>query len=489
MPIRPTQSAAHDEPDGLGLPEWAGRFVVERTLAHQPGVMTVYAGRDTRRQVAVVVRVLPWIAEGTIQARAFDDAVSMRRRIDHPGLAPVLDAGRGAQGAWVATAPGDETLADLLARDGVLGAEDSIAVLSPVAEALDLAHAHGMVCDSLTPSDVWVITEPGGRVRGMLADVGPSWPAKLRPGRLLGEVDELAPEEIRGAAPSPSSNIYALGALLVRCLTGEPPFRAGSRAATLSAHLESPPPRVSERFDGRATGLDDVIASALAKEPGARPASAVTLVADAAGRLGLEGLAPVAPEPRAAAPATAPSPVGLPAAKPRAGRRTGWPVLTALLVPAAILIALAGYLVVRPDGSRQRPAARPPAADSRPAEALAASATLRPPTSSGGSDGPTGAVRVTGGDGRYVMTIAGAGLPPESTDPVQAYTVWLVGPGRRALRLGAVVPAVGSSGRFVNHRTLPAGASRYRRLMVTLETSLGNRPAGPTVLAGRVKLP
>jgi hypothetical protein len=205
----------------------------------------------------------------------------------------------------------------------------------------------------------------------------------------------------------------------------------------------------------------------------------VALVADAAARLGLEGPvpAPVAPARRLVAQAP----------KPSAGGHSRWPVLIALLAPAAILVALAAYLVLRPSGDK--PAAKSPAATPQLAETLVASADLRPPGGATGGEGPTGAVRVAGGDGRHVLTVAGAGLPPESKDPVQAYTVWLSGPGRRMLRLGAVVPPVGRSGRFVNHRTLPAGASRYRRLIVTLESSLGTRPSGPTVLTGRVALP
>jgi hypothetical protein len=239
---------------------------------------------------------------------------------------------------------------------------------------------------------------------------------------------------------------------------------------------------VSERFDGRATGLDDVVASALAKDPAARPESALAVVADAAARLGLEGpvSAAVAPHPRNA-PVAAVADGSAPRRHPR------WPVLITLLTPAAILVALAAYLVVRPSG--EKPAVRPPAANAQPAERLVASAELRPPGGATGGEAATGAVRVVGGDGRYVLTIAGAGLPAEAKDPIEAYTVWLAGPGRRVLRLGAVVPPVGTSGRFVNHRTIPAGASRYRRLIVTRETSLGKRPSGPTVLSGRVKLP
>jgi hypothetical protein len=232
-----------------------------------------------------------------------------------------------------------------------------------------------------------------------------------------------------------------------------------------------------------------VVASALAKEPAERPDSAVALVADAASRLGLEGAvpAPVALEPRAGA-ATVVVP-DRSVSKPGGGRRARWPVLLALLAPAAILIALAGYLMVRSGAPSAQPPARSPAANAKPAGTVVASATLRPPGGGAAGEGPTGAVRVVGGDGRYVVTIAGAGLRPEASDPVEAYTVWLVGPRRAALRLGAVVPAVGKTGRFVNHRVLPSRAWRYRRLIVTLETSLGARPSGPTVLDGRVRLP
>jgi hypothetical protein len=488
MPTPPMQPAARAQRDGSGPPAWTARFAVERTLADQAGVMAVYAGRDTRDQASVVIRVIPWIADGTIQARAFEDGVSVRRRLDHPGIAPVVDAGIGPYGAWIATSPGDETLDALLARGGPLAPEDAIVLLAPVAAALDVAHARGLVCDALTPAEVWITRDAAGRPRGELADIGPAWPTTLRPGRLLGDVDQLAPEEIRGETPSPRSNTYALGALLVRCLTGEPPFPATSRAAALSAHLETSPPRVSERVDRELPGLDRVVASALAKDPAERPASATALLAAAADALGVEGSAATVDPPEPPPPATALPVTQEPPRNPDRGRGRLL-VLLLLLAPAAVLIALAAYLVVHSGAPRAQPTQRSPVPTVQRAATAVESVTLHPPGAQPGGDGPTGAVRVVQRDGSYVLTIAGARLPPESTDPVEAYTVWLVGPGRAALRLGAVVPAVGRTGRFVNHRELPRGANRYRRLIVTREVSLEARPVGPTVLEAQVRLP
>jgi hypothetical protein len=114
--------------------------------------------------------------------------------------------------------------------------------------------------------------------------------------------------------------------------------------------------------------------------------------------------------------------------------------------------------------------------------------TLRPP---GGErpGGPTGAARVARRSGRYLLTIAGAHLAPEARHPIEAYTVWLLGPGARALRLGAIAPPVGTTGRFLNHRFLPAASAGYQRIAVTRETTLGSKPAGPEVLTAPLRLP
>jgi hypothetical protein len=481
--IGSTVDSVHRAPDHA-LPARLGRYAVDGLVCRQPGVLTRYAGHD--RRGAVLLHVLPWIAEGTMQGRTFDQGIALRRRLPRSGLAELVDAGRFADGAWFATEPLERTLSDRLASAGPLAPEDAVAMLAPVAAALDAAHARGLVADRLGPAAVWLRQGADGKVTGVLADVGPPWPPEVRPGRLLGDVSCVAPEQIRGAAPSPAGDVYGLGVLLVWCLTGEAPFGASSRAATLQAHLEAPPPPVRDRVPGCPPALDALLGSALAKDPGARPGSAGALLGEAAASLGLAADLgpPRAPAPAAAGAGDAPA---APAQATRPGRgRLALPLL--LAAPALVLIALTGYLLTRAGDRSAGVAPRAPATAARRAVAVVADLTLRPPSGEL-AGGPTGAVRVVRRGGRYLLTIAGAHLPAESRHPVEAYTVWLLGPGRRALRLGAIAPRVGASGRFLNHRILPAGSSRYRRIAVTRETTLGTHPGGREVLSVRFRLP
>jgi YVTN family beta-propeller protein len=103
-------------------------------------------------------------------------------------------------------------------------------------------------------------------------------PRTVEPG-LLGTIDYVAPEQIRGDEVDGRADVYALGCLLCECLTGEPPFPRSSDAAVLFAHLEEEPIAPA--------GLEPVMARALAKEPGDRYGSCVELVAAAREALGV----------------------------------------------------------------------------------------------------------------------------------------------------------------------------------------------------------
>ncbi|WP_259314275.1 serine/threonine protein kinase [Capillimicrobium parvum] len=474
-------------------------FEIERALDHQPGVFAAYAARDPRRDDEVLLRVLVHLARRPAGLGAFSDAVALRRRLRHPGLAEVIDAGRSPHGPWIATRPAPgRTLDDLLAAERRLSAERTIAILAAIAAALDAAHAVDLVCDSLTAHAILVGGDAGREDAGVLADVGPRWPGSLRPGRLLGDVDGLAPEEIRGEAPSPRSNVYSLAALLVRCLTGDPPYTSGSRAGTLGAHLSASPPSVCERVAGSPPALDQLVASALAKDPAARPSTAGELVARAADALCVD--APLVPACGPVSDPPAASPIRGAAAgevasrgenvpPPRRSRARGTVRALAVGIPAVLLIGLALVAALRSAGGAEQGT---PATPGRTAQQLGprvASATLLPPGGQAGATAPSGTTRVEALRGRRVITIAAEGLAPEPRTPVAAYAVWLVRSSSDALPLGFVVPPVGTSGRFVNHRDLPAGAERYREVVVTLEHAVHDTPEGPVVLRGPLRLP
>jgi serine/threonine-protein kinase len=479
-------------------PSRIGPFRIERRLLHQPGVGSVYAAHAANGE-PVMLRVLTFAGHQPPAARrAHAAAMRLWRAIAHPGLVGLVDSGDGRDGPWVATErAAHSALATQLLRGGPLAPARALALLAPVAGALDHVHERGLVCDTLSAHTL-VIRGTSREETGMLAEIGPGWPAAWRPGRLLGPLDGLAPEEIRGAAPSPASNVYALTAVLLRCLTGEAPFPAASRAATLLAHLHATPPRPSAGPSGLPPALDDVVASGLAKTPQDRPGSAAELIRQAAGALGVE-LEPVA-EPLAepapplgrpvafpTAPASAPVASTDGAASPPSRTRRATLALT-LLAPAAVLLGWAAYAATRPAGDRP-PVSRepPPAFESRPGRTVA-SVTLRPPDGSAAGR-PTGAVRIDVVSKRLVITIAGNNLPAEGGRPRTAYTVWLLNSREDALRLGTVEPPVGSSGRFVSHGTLPPGSRRYRRVMISTERTRSAMPAGPTILSSPIRIP
>jgi serine/threonine protein kinase len=107
-----------------------------------------------------------------------------------------------------------------------------------------------------------------------------------RPGQALGSLDYMAPEQIRGEDVSPATDIYALGCVFLECLLGTPPFGGRPSMRVLFAHLQEPPPDVTESRPDVSAATAKAITRAMEKEPEDRPASAsgyVESVARAAG--------------------------------------------------------------------------------------------------------------------------------------------------------------------------------------------------------------
>ncbi len=126
----------------------------------------------------------------------------------------------------------------------------------------------------MKPSNVLV----DGKGRAALTDfglaTGPAYTVLTRPGQLVGTVDYLAPELIAGAPAGTPADIYSLGCVAFACLAGAAPF-AGRRAfETTVAHLGEEPRDPCAERDDTPDGLGPAVLTALAKEPGDRPASA-----------------------------------------------------------------------------------------------------------------------------------------------------------------------------------------------------------------------
>ena len=166
--------------------------------------------------------------------------------------------------------PGDD-LRTILRLGGRMAPEQATHVIAQVASALDAAHAHGLVHRDVKPANV--LLTPEGHV--YLTDFGlskrlSSQTQATRSGVILGTLDYMAPEQIRGETIGTYTDVYSLGCLIAHLLTGEVPFPVRTDEGKLWAHFTEPPPRVSERVPSLGTRFDPVIARAMNKHPDRR---------------------------------------------------------------------------------------------------------------------------------------------------------------------------------------------------------------------------
>jgi serine/threonine-protein kinase len=202
--------------------------------------------------------------------------------LSHPHIVPIHDAGEqdGRGYLAMALARGGSLAGRLEA--GPLDLSEAAALLGAVAEALDAAHAAGLVHRDVTPANI--LLDPGGP---WLADFGIARrldaTAMTGEGVLVGTAGFLAPEVIAGGAAGPAADRYALAAVAFEALAGRPPFAAEGAPGLLYAHLNQAVPRASSLRPGLPAAVDGALRRGLAKDPRDRPASAGALVASLSG--------------------------------------------------------------------------------------------------------------------------------------------------------------------------------------------------------------
>ena len=239
----------------------------------------VYLAMDSSgRKVALKV-LRDDVAIDPVYRERFRREGRMLAALNHPHVIPIHGMGEIDGQLFIATRLTSSTLRDLISA-GPIAVDDAIAILAAVADALDAAHAAGVIHRDIKPANV--LLDPGPRV--YLTDFGlardPSGFALTVPGQVLGTIDYMAPELLEGVRIGPATDIYALACLAVETLTGQVPFPRDNDAATTYAHVMGAPPSVSERRPELPIALDEVIAVGMAKSPDDRPATAGTLIAD-----------------------------------------------------------------------------------------------------------------------------------------------------------------------------------------------------------------
>jgi serine/threonine protein kinase/DNA-binding beta-propeller fold protein YncE len=246
------------------------------------GVVYVATDADLDRRIALKVIAPEHTRDPTAVAR-FKAEARLAAALEHPNIVPVYRGGEHDGVLYLAMrlVAGTDLRRVIDGRPLELPAVARI--VSQIASALDAAHERGLVHRDVKPANI-LLTGDRGDEQVYLTDFGltkrlGSTSGLTRAGGWVGTPDYLAPEQIRGEALDGRADVYALGCVVHEMLTGRPPYAADTQMAKLWAHVTSPPPRPREHRADLVARFDDVVATATAKDPDDRYATAGGLVA------------------------------------------------------------------------------------------------------------------------------------------------------------------------------------------------------------------
>ncbi|MBL8330457.1 MAG: serine/threonine protein kinase [Rubrivivax sp.] len=201
-------------------------------------------------------------------------------RLEHPHIVKTWDSGRQAGWDWVATEwIAGHDLTRYAHRDRLLPEALAVDVAFKLAQALDHAHRLGITHRDLKPANVRIHL-PLGVVKLLDFDIARHADASASvSGVFKGTPAYMAPEQLAGAHPSASSDLYALGAVLYELLCGRRPHEATTLGELLQRMSRQPAPRLRDTRADLPAALDELLADLLCADPARRPSSAQEVAA------------------------------------------------------------------------------------------------------------------------------------------------------------------------------------------------------------------
>ncbi len=334
-----------------------GRRYTLRDQLGRGGMAVVWRAHDSVLGRDVAVKVLAGKHAGDpVSRRRIRDEARAAAALSHPNIAQVHDYGESEYDGVITPyvvmelIPG-VTLHERLAR-APLPVSEAMRIGAEVAAALAAAHADGLVHRDIKPANVMVT--PAGAAKVVDFGIAAAAETEADPAELFGTPAYLAPERLLGGVVEPASDVYALGVLIYRMLSGHSPWTADTTTQMLSAHIYVEPEPLPPR-----TGVPDYVTAlcnrCLAKDPTMRPSArdaaevlargagarvvvAPAAVSEADAETGTETGTETATET-----GTAPAP---------AARRRRWPVVVAAALVVVAMIASVWALSGRRDNPR-----------------------------------------------------------------------------------------------------------------------------------------
>lgn len=257
-----------------------GRYQLLRQVANG-GMASIYEALDTRLDRKVAVKIMhPHLAQDEAFVSRFIREAKAAAALSHPNIVAVQDQGWNQNGVpavfLVMELIEGHTLREYLNERGRFEIKDAINYLTPILSALAAAHVLGIVHRDMKPENI-LISKDGrikiadfGLARGEL--IGTTMTAESSV--ILGSVSYLSPEQVQRGVADSRSDVYAAGIVAYEMLTGEKPFNGDSPIQIAYMHVNEEIPRLRSKRKEIPQGLDDLIASATAKNPDERPRTA-----------------------------------------------------------------------------------------------------------------------------------------------------------------------------------------------------------------------
>jgi YVTN family beta-propeller protein len=395
-------------------------------IAGEGGMGRVYRATEIALQRPVALKLIAEAFSGDRKFRErFQRESMLAASIDHPNVIPVYEAGEVDGELYIAMRFVDGTdLLQAVTRDGPLDPQRACRIVGQVGAALDAAHRRGLVHRDVKPGNV-LLTGEGDEEHVYLTDFGlvktlsGDAPGMTTAGQFVGTLDYSSPEAIQGQDADARSDVYSLACVLYFTLTRTSPFLRDSAVGTMFAHVNEPPPSLTEAAPHVPPALAQVVERGLAKNPDERQQTAGEFAR--AAQEALTAPASVAASAPRRTPTTAP---GTPAQDGPPSRNR----ILGIALPAVLVLGLvaAGLAAAGVFGGGEKGAEEPRAdatatATATPtATATAQAARPRVVASIPAGKGPDG-ISVTD-DGTVFVTDASAGtfnrIDPETNETI-----------------------------------------------------------------------
>jgi serine/threonine-protein kinase len=258
----------------MKIPNRIGRYEIERVLGHG-GMAVVFLAHDPDLKRKVAIKLLPrqFVFSGEMRARFIHEA-QIVAALRHQAIVPIYDFGEFDEQPYLIMP--FMTGGSLTRRiSEPMAIVDVVPIIQRLAPALDKAHSQGIIHRDLKPDNV-LFDEDGFPY---LADFGIARLAEATQSMtVIGTPAYMSPEQVTGDKELDGrSDIYALGVIIFEMLTGRPPYEADAPAKLMFKHVHEPVPNILAVRSDLPPMCQDVIARAMAKAPGSRFATAVSL--------------------------------------------------------------------------------------------------------------------------------------------------------------------------------------------------------------------